>query len=118
MTNPMRSVLAIFGGLILLRLLDFMLIPAHPISAALVGYVLAKIAREQEVRHAAAAAAIQTGIYAWVIATTDASMLPPTWIRVMLLVTTAPAMLLGAATRARARALETPPATPAPEEHS
>ena len=116
MTNPVRSLLAIFGGLVLLRLLDGVLIVAHPISAALVGFVIGKIARAQEIRRAAAAAAIQTAVYAWVFASEPAVL--PAWVHVMLLVTTAPAMLLGASTRAKARAVETPAPAGGPEEHS
>ena len=116
MTDPVRSILAVLGGLVLLRLLDGVLVVAHPVSAALVGYMIGKIAREQEVRHAAAAAVIQTGVYAWVFLSDPAVL--PMWMHVMLLATTVPAMLLGASTRAKARALETPAPAAGPEEHS
>jgi hypothetical protein len=118
MTNPVRSILAIFGGLLLLRLLDLVLVLAHPLSCVLVGYMIAKVAREQEIRHAAAAAAIQTGIYAWGFATLEANLLPPMWMRIVMLVLTAPAMLLGASTRAKARLLESPAPAAEPEERS
>ena len=118
MSNPIRSILAIISGLMLLRLLDLVLVIAHPISAMLVGYLIAKIAGEQEVRHALAAAAIQTAIYAWGFATFDASLLPPLWIRIIMLGVTAPAMLLGASTRAKARVLQSSAPVAEPEEHS
>ena len=114
--NPLRSILAIFGGLVLLRLLDQVLMVAHPFSAALVGYVIAKLARQQEVRHAAAAGAIQTGIYAWGFLTLDAALLPPTWMRIVLLVTTVPALLLGAHIRAQAREIQASAPAPEPRE--
>lgn len=105
MMNPIRSILAIFGGLVLLNVLDRVLLIAHPLSAVLAGYLIAKIARQQEVRHAIAAAAIQTGVYAYVFLFGDAGPLP-VWMQVVMLVVTAPALMFGAHTRAQAREIQ------------
>jgi hypothetical protein len=78
---------------------------AHVLVALMAGYVAAKTARVKELRHAAAAAALQTAAYAWAFTTGESAALPPVWMRFALLVVTPPAMLAGALVRARAQAI-------------
>ena len=106
MTNPVRSVLAVMGGLVALRLMDAVLpsLVTHVVASALAGYAIGRIAGHQEVRHAAAGAAILTAAYLSAVLS-DNPDLPPMWMRVTLLVATPPALIGGAWLRARARAL-------------
>jgi hypothetical protein len=78
---------------------------AHVLVALMAGYVAARTAGIHELRHAGAAAALQTTAYAWAFAAGDAAALPPVWVRASLLAVTAPAMLAGALVRARARSI-------------
>jgi len=104
--NPVRSVAAIFGGILLLAVLDRMLpsLITHVIASFLAGFLIARIAGTQELRHAAAAAAILTAGYL-VMVLSDNPDLPPTSTRIAVLVVTGPAILAGAWIRASARAI-------------
>jgi len=105
--SPVRSVAAIVGGIVLLRVMDLVLpsLVTHTIASVLAGYVIGRVAREQEVRHAIAAAAVVTAAYL-VGARSDNPALPPMTIRLALLAITGPAIVLGAWIRARARTIQ------------
>jgi hypothetical protein len=93
-------------------------VATHGLAAILAGYIGAKIAGAHEARHALATAVLLIAGYA-VAFTSDNVMLPPVWVRVALLVITAPALLAGASIRAQARALPSEQAgTARPEERS
>jgi hypothetical protein len=132
--NPLRSVVAVLAGMMLLNFIDLTLerimvnavadvVPAdaaayvairnqplilaatlvtHALAATLVGYVVAKIAGAHEIRHAVAAAVAVTVTFAMAFASEN-PMLPPTWVRAVILIVTPPALLGGAAVRAQAR---------------
>ncbi len=78
----------------------------HAFAAGLAGYILARIAGVHEMRHAAAAAAFLTASYVWAFTMSDNPMLPPVWVRGVLLVVTAPALLGGASVRAQVRSIQ------------
>ena len=90
---------------------------AHALAATLAGYILAKIAGAHEVRHAMAAAVAVTVTYAIGFASGNL-MLPPVWVRVVLLIVTPPALIAGAAVRADARAIQSEGGTSRQEERS
>jgi hypothetical protein len=77
----------------------------HALAATLTGYILARSAAAFEVRHAIAAAAVISVIYAIAFAGAN-PMLPPVWLRALLLIVTPPALVAGAAVRAQARAIQ------------
>jgi hypothetical protein len=83
------------------------------ITGLLAGYLVAKIAGEYELQHAAVAAVAQTGLLVRGFAAEDAAAALPAWVRVATVVMTIGAMLLGALVRARAARL-----TPAKEVES
>ena len=104
--SPIRSVVAILAGIVLLRVLDLIIpsIITHVVAAVLAGYLIGRVAGAQEVRHALAAAAVLTAAYlAGVLS--DNPALPPMSVRVALLVMTGPAIVAGAWIRAQARSL-------------
>lgn len=78
---------------------------AHMFSAALAGYILARIAGAHEVRLAAAAAVAVLVTYAFAF-TSGSVMLPPVWVRVALVIVTPPALIAGAFIRAEARSIQ------------
>jgi len=84
------------------------LLGVHTFLSLMAGYVVGKIAGEQEVRHALVVAALQLALFAWAFATVDSNLLPPMWARVAMFIVTAPALAGGATVRADARALDVP----------
>ena len=84
----------------------------HALASALVGYIGARIAGAHEVRHALAAAALLTFVYASSVMADD-QRLPPMWVRLAVLVVTPPAIVGGASIRAQVRALQPEEAGPA-----
>lgn len=78
----------------------------HVFAASLAGYMIAKIAVAHEMRHAMAAAALQTAAYVWAFTMSENMLLPPVWTRVAFLAVTAPALLAGASIRAQARSIQ------------
>lgn len=76
----------------------------HALSAMLAGYLLGRVAGSFEVRHAAATAVLATIAYIVAFMTPNV-MLPPVWVRVVMLLITPPALLAGAKVRADARAI-------------
>ena len=87
------------------------------LASTLAGYIVAKIAGAHEVRHAAGAAVIMTGIYAAAFFGGNV-MLPPVWVRVAMVIVTPPALVAGASVRAQARSIQQEAAAPRPEERS
>lgn len=105
--SPLRSVAAIVGGIVVLLVLGVMLpsIVTHTVASLLAGYVVGRIARAQEVRHAIAAAAVMSAAYVAAVVS-DNPALPPRSILVTLLAITGPAMVAGAWFRGRARTIQ------------
>ena len=89
----------------------------HALAATLSGYIVAKIAGRDEMRHAIAAAVVLTIGYAFAFMS-DNVMLPPVWVRVAMLVVTAPALLAGASIRAQARSIQAEADDMRPKERS
>jgi hypothetical protein len=82
----------------------------NTLAAVLAGYVVAKIAGHAEWAHAGVAAAVQTASLVWAALASEYAPFTPGWMWASLVVLTAPAMLAGAAVRARAARLQTPSA--------
>jgi hypothetical protein len=133
MLNPMRTAIAALGGFLLLfvlsQSLEWALVNAlagaplqnteaylavrnrtgvlvgvlgsTAVAALLAGYVTAKVAGAAELSHAGLAAAL----FAWGINTGESAAITPMWMRVAMVALTAPAMLVGASVRAKARVL-------------
>jgi hypothetical protein len=76
------------------------------VTGLLAGYLVAKIAGQYEVQHAAFAAVLQTLLLIRSYATADPATALPLWLEVALVMVTVAAMLLGASVRARAAKLE------------
>lgn len=74
----------------------------NAVAAILAGYVTAKIAGTQELMHAGVAAAVQTAALIWGFTAGEFASYTPVWTRVALVLLTGPAMVAGAAIRARA----------------
>jgi hypothetical protein len=75
------------------------------ITGVLSGYLVAKIAGQYEVQHAAFTAVVQSVLLIRGFGADGAASMLPTWLKVSLVVVTATAMLLGAAVRAWAAKL-------------
>ena len=75
------------------------------ITGILAGYLVAKIAAQYEMQHAAFAALVQSVLLVRGFTADTAAMMLPTWLKVSLVVMTVTAMLLGASVRARAAKL-------------
>ncbi len=75
------------------------------VTGLLGGYMVAKIAGQYEIQHAAFAAALQTALLIRGFGNEAAAAALPTWVKVGLVAITVPAMLLGASVRARAATL-------------
>jgi hypothetical protein len=76
----------------------------HVFAAALVGYVIGKIAQAHEVRLAMVAAAALTVQYLAAM-TSGAAQMPPGWVLPLMLILTPPALIGGAYVRAEARTI-------------
>ena len=74
----------------------------YPMAGVLGGYVTARVAMKHEMHHAAVAAAAQTVALIWGFSRGEFASSTPIVIRVALIVLTGPAMMVGAAVRARA----------------
>ena len=90
---------------------------SHALAATLAGYILAKIAGAWEVRHAIAAAALLVVVYVFAFMS-DNVLLPPVWVRAVMLIVTPPALIAGASIRAQARSIQPEAAVARPEERS
>ena len=134
--SPIRSIIAVLGGMGLFALvtetLEFTLVTAaaggaisdmaayfavrnrpvilaakvlyNTLAAILAGYMTAKIAGRRELLHAAVLAVVQTIALVWGFTAGEYASFTPVWMRVVLVLTTGPAMVLGASIRARATA--------------
>jgi hypothetical protein len=134
--SPIRSIIAVLGGMGLFALvtetLESTLVSAaaggsisdmaayfavrnrpvilaakllyNTLAAILAGYMTAKIAGRRELLHAAVVAIVQTMALVWGFTAGEYASFTPVWMRVALVLTTGPAMMLGASIRARATA--------------
>jgi hypothetical protein len=75
------------------------------VTGLLAGYLVAKIAGQYEMQHAAVAAGVQGLLLVRGYAAADPAAALPAWLEVALIVVMVPAMLLGASVRARAAKL-------------
>jgi len=76
----------------------------HGLASLLTGYVLAKLAGKNEVQHAAATAGLFTVAMIGASAAPNV-MLPPIWVRMVMLLITPPALIAGAYVRGQARTI-------------
>ena len=76
----------------------------HGLASLLTGYVLAKLAGVREVQHAAATAGLFTVAMIGASASPNV-MLPPIWVRMVMLAITPPALIAGAYVRGQARVI-------------
>jgi hypothetical protein len=76
----------------------------NTLAAILAGYMTAKIAGSHELLHAVVVAVVQTLALIWSFTAGEYAAFTPIWTRVALVLTTGPAMVLGASIRARATA--------------
>lgn len=74
----------------------------NSVAAFLAGYVMAKIAGVHDLMHAGVGAAIQTAALLWSFTAGEYAASTPAWTRIALVVLIGPAMVAGAAVRARA----------------
>lgn len=79
---------------------------AYTAGAALLGgYIAAKVASRRELAHGIVVAAIETAVFAWGFTHGEFASYTPAWVRAALVVLTGPAIVAGAAIRARAARL-------------
>jgi hypothetical protein len=74
----------------------------NSVGGVLGGYLTAKVAGRQEMRHGWAAAILQTAGLVWGFTGGEFAAFTPVWMRIALVLLTGPAMLVGASIRARA----------------
>ena len=74
----------------------------NSVGAILGGYLTARVAGRQEMRHAWAAAFVQTATLVWGFTASEWAEFTPVWMRIALVLLTGPAMLVGASIRAGA----------------
>jgi hypothetical protein len=74
----------------------------NSVGAVLGGYLTARVAGRQEMLHGWMAAIVQTAALIFGFTIGEFAGFTPIWMRIALVVTTGPAMLLGASIRARA----------------
>ncbi len=74
----------------------------YPVAGLLGGYVSARVAMNHEMHHAAAVAAAQTVALIWGFTRGEFASYTPIGVRVALIILTGPAIMVGAAIRARA----------------
>ena len=75
----------------------------NTLTAVWSGYMTAKVAGEREMYYGRMAAFVQTAELAWRFLAGEYAGFTPAWMRAFLVLATGPAMLAGAAVRARAR---------------
>src|SRR5262245_22665641 len=76
----------------------------NTLAAILAGYMTAKIAGRGELLHAVVVAVVQTIALVWGFTAGEYASFTPVWMRVALVLTTGPAMVLGGSIRAKATA--------------
>ena len=74
----------------------------NTLAAILAGHMTAKIAGRRELLHTVVVAVVQTIALVWGFTAGEYASFTPVWMRVALVLTTGPAMVLGASIRARA----------------
>ncbi len=77
------------------------------VAAILGGFVTARVAGRREMRHAALAATLKTLALIWGFTSDEYAQFTPAWMRVALVLLTAPGIMAGAAIRARAATAST-----------
>ncbi len=87
----------------------------NSLSAIWAGYMTGRLATENELAYGKLAAGVLTAYLAWQLLATAQAAFTPTWMRVFVVVTTGPAMLVGAWIRAQAHAVEDPQPPPSQE---
>jgi hypothetical protein len=75
----------------------------NSLTALWSGYMTAKVAGEREMYYGSMAAFVQTAELAWRFLVNENAGFTPAWMRAFLVLSTGPAMLLGASIRGRAR---------------
>ena len=78
----------------------------NTVAAVLGGYMVAKIAGQQEMAHARIAALVQTAAMIYGFTAGEYAQFTPAWMRIALIAIVGPAMLAGASIRKRAEQLE------------
>ena len=78
----------------------------NSLTALWSGYMTAKVAGEREMYYGSMAAFVQTAELAWRFLMDENAGFTPVWMRAFLVLSTGPAMLLGASIRGRARAAQ------------
>jgi hypothetical protein len=74
----------------------------NSLAAVLGGYMTARLAGVEEMKHAGLAAAAQTAGLIWGFTAAEYAAFTPLWMRVTLVLVTGPAMMAGAAIRVHA----------------
>jgi hypothetical protein len=87
----------------------------NSLSAIWAGYMAGRLATENELAYGKLAAAVLTAYLAWQLLATAHATFTPLWMRAFVLLTTGPAMLVGAWIRAQAHAVEDPEPPPTQE---
>jgi hypothetical protein len=87
----------------------------NTLTAIWAGNMTARLAGERERHYGAMAAVVQTAELAWRFLAGEYATFTPAWMRAFLVLTTGPAMLIGASIRGRARSVEDPEPAPAGE---
>ena len=78
----------------------------NSLSAIWAGYMTGRLATENELAYGKMTAGVLTAYLAWQFLATAQAAFTPAWMRAFVLLTTGPAMLVGAWVRARAHAAE------------
>ena len=87
----------------------------NSLAAIWAGYMAGRLATENELAYGKLAAGVLTAYLAWQLLATAHATFTPTWMRAFVLLTTGPAMLVGAWVRAQAHSVEDPQPPPSQE---
>jgi hypothetical protein len=126
--NPLRSVFAVLGGLILFGAVSSVMVwltggaPAaysglpsatlarllavQGLAGLLAGYIAARVAGRDERQHGLTLSGLYCGLMIWSFVVTPEAAQVPRWIQVSTVATVGIAMLAGSAVRARARSVQ------------
>ena len=77
----------------------------NTLAAILGGYITARIAQTEELKHGALAAAVQTTALIWGFTAGEYASAMPVWMRIAIVLVMGPAMMAGAWIRAQASAM-------------
>ena len=87
----------------------------NSLTAIWAGYMTGRLATENEIAYGRLTAGVLTAYLAWQLLATAQAAFTPVWMRTFVLLTTGPAMLVGAWVRAQAHAVEDPQPPPSQE---